>query len=257
MTPDRAAEEAAIAAFIATKGVTRVDAVDPIDRAIEQWRREKDNKTGTSNGMRAMMQARRGRPRKVTQPQAVMPAAKPKRSYKKKIVAAVLVPAAEPWFAAAMRGPEKGDEHGCYGAAAKRHQDSPIEAGIAADLSGTRERADRDVQGEPWGDRSAITRGLGPSGNSEATQSFDHHCGWPPADRVASLAYALWERDGRVHGLDVQHWLTAEAILRNTDTDTGWQERDAKASYEEAIRALGEQVKAGRPLPESFVPRTP
>lgn len=167
MTPDRAAEEAAIAAFIATKGVTRIDAVDPIDRAIEQWRREKDNKTGAGNGMRAMMQARRTRPRKVTQPQAVMPAAKPKRSHKKKIVAAVLVPAAEPWFAAAMRGPEKGGEHG------------PM---VSSDLHRDRH---------------------GPVG-----------CVAPLEDQVRDLAYALFERDGRVHGLDIQHWLTAEAILR-------------------------------------------
>jgi HSP20 family protein len=34
-------------------------------------------------------------------------------------------------------------------------------------------------------------------------------------DKIAKLAFSFFERDGRVHGHDVDHWLTAEADLLN------------------------------------------
>jgi hypothetical protein len=33
-------------------------------------------------------------------------------------------------------------------------------------------------------------------------------------DRIAELAYQLWERDGRPHGNDLHYWHTAEQQLR-------------------------------------------
>lgn len=33
-------------------------------------------------------------------------------------------------------------------------------------------------------------------------------------ERVAELAYQLWERDGRQHGNDLHYWHTAEQQLR-------------------------------------------
>jgi Protein of unknown function (DUF2934) len=47
----------------------------------------------------------------------------------------------------------------------------------------------------------------------------DHAVGAQPAASfqiISDLAYAFWERDGHVHGRDVEHWLAAEAILRTT-----------------------------------------
>jgi hypothetical protein len=31
-------------------------------------------------------------------------------------------------------------------------------------------------------------------------------------DEIAERAYAIWEREGRPHGRDLEHWLTAEYL---------------------------------------------
>jgi hypothetical protein len=34
-------------------------------------------------------------------------------------------------------------------------------------------------------------------------------------DEIAKVAYELFERDGRKHGMDREHWLEAEQIVKN------------------------------------------
>jgi hypothetical protein len=36
----------------------------------------------------------------------------------------------------------------------------------------------------------------------------------PTHDEIAQQAYLLWESEGCQHGLEVQYWLRAEALLR-------------------------------------------
>jgi hypothetical protein len=185
MTLDRAAEEAAIAAHIAVHGVTRLDSVDPVERALDQWRAEKDNKAGSGGGLRAMMNARRNQRRMKPKPAGLTlatpaePTPKPKRSHKKKAATTEPHPracaahsiidcarcreGAESWFAAAMQGPSDGTV----------------------------------VSGNISDDRHGI---VGPMVALE--------------DQVRNLAYELWEISGCRHGDDVRHWLAAERILR-------------------------------------------
>ena len=33
-------------------------------------------------------------------------------------------------------------------------------------------------------------------------------------EEIAKRAYAIWEREGRPHGRDLEHWLTAEFLAR-------------------------------------------
>jgi len=35
-------------------------------------------------------------------------------------------------------------------------------------------------------------------------------------DEIAKVAYELYERDGRIHGRDLDHWLEAEMIVLST-----------------------------------------
>jgi len=37
--------------------------------------------------------------------------------------------------------------------------------------------------------------------------------------RIAERAYAIWEREGRVHGRDVRHWLQAEHEILEIERD--------------------------------------
>lgn len=32
-------------------------------------------------------------------------------------------------------------------------------------------------------------------------------------DEIARIAYELWERDGCIHGRDIEHWCTAEHVV--------------------------------------------
>ncbi len=40
--------------------------------------------------------------------------------------------------------------------------------------------------------------------------------GEPTNEEIAALAHSIWEQQGRPEGCDVEHWLTAEAQLRQT-----------------------------------------
>lgn len=66
-----------------------------------------------------------------------------------------------------------------------------------------------------------------------------------PEHEVQLIAYHIWEEEGRPHGCDLEHWLTAEAV---------WQERHGRdrpqVQHRAALRkaARGSQVKnAGTP----------
>ncbi len=43
-----------------------------------------------------------------------------------------------------------------------------------------------------------------------------------------------------------------EDEARQAKLPLDWQERDARGSYDEAIRVIGERVKAGEPIPDFF-----
>jgi len=38
-------------------------------------------------------------------------------------------------------------------------------------------------------------------------------------DEIAKVAYELYERDGRIHGRDLDHWLEAEIIVKSRDIE--------------------------------------
>jgi hypothetical protein len=236
VTLDRAAEEAAILAHIAAHGVTRLDSVDPVERALDQWRAEKENKAGSGGGLRAMMNARQYQKR--MKPAAVSTLAtpvepKPKRSHKKKVAPAQHPRAcaahgvidcsrcregAESWFAAAMQGPVVADIE--WNAAEKVGPPCPVTASALSARVGepegcgsARAMLDRVKAPGPPADAQAI---------AESTSWYDpvttkmHVIYRDRATEltIAELAYELWEISGRCHGDDVRHWLTAERILR-------------------------------------------
>jgi Protein of unknown function (DUF2934) len=124
---DRAAEQAAIDAHIAARGVTHLPEADPVARAIELWRAEK--LPDRPRGMRKTV------------------ADRVKRAKRRKEVMQHTVDA--------ITGP-------------LHNATAPAMIAAGAD---------------------------------------------PP---IASLAYALWEMEGRLHGHDLRHWLTAEAIVTAT-----------------------------------------
>jgi hypothetical protein len=45
----------------------------------------------------------------------------------------------------------------------------------------------------------------------------DGPCDPPTVDQIASCAYGIWEKEGRAHGRDREHWLQAEMQLKSQD----------------------------------------
>ncbi len=60
-----------------------------------------------------------------------------------------------------------------------------------------------------------------------------------PAD-VAACAYMIWEKEGKPHGRDAEHWLQAEAMLRVMHT-----------SETEATRATTAAAQTAQPAAKS------
>ncbi|MFA6560559.1 MAG: DUF2934 domain-containing protein [Verrucomicrobiia bacterium] len=54
----------------------------------------------------------------------------------------------------------------------------------------------------------------------------------PTPDEIAVCAFAIWEKEGRPHGRDVEHWLQAEAQL------TVDHRQDSLRSVREAIAVV-------------------
>jgi hypothetical protein len=42
----------------------------------------------------------------------------------------------------------------------------------------------------------------------------------PTCEEIALCAYGIWEREGRPAGRDAEHWLLAEALLRQSRIET-------------------------------------
>ena len=53
---------------------------------------------------------------------------------------------------------------------------------------------------------------------------------------IQRLAYELFEKDGRVHGREIDHWLEAERILRSRQMDMHAVDIEAAASKKRAIQ---------------------
>lgn len=158
---DRAAEEAAIAAHIAARGITRLPEVDPVERALEIWRAQRED--GGTQTTFVRLHKKRGRPR-------------------------------------------KNPDGAGSGTAPKTLADKPRQAGLRED-EGTAALA---VAQEYLEERSGTAR------EAPSTCMWDGNCAvgaQPAAQIIATLAYALWEMEGRPHGADMRHWLTAEAIM--------------------------------------------
>jgi len=60
-----------------------------------------------------------------------------------------------------------------------------------------------------------------------------------PAD-VAACAYMIWEKEGKPHGRDAEHWFQAETLLRVM------RATEAEAVAREAAKAA---TPAGKPAP--------
>jgi Protein of unknown function (DUF2934) len=154
---DRAAEQAAIDAHIAARGVTHLPEADPVARAIELWRAEKLEPRG-------MRKTVAGRVKRAKRRKEAMHHTRAKKA-----------------------GP---------------HQDNataPAMTAAGADPPAMRKEVMQHTA-------DTIT---GPLHNATAPAMIAVGAA-PP---IASLAYALWEMEGRPRGHDLRHWLTAEAIV--------------------------------------------
>jgi hypothetical protein len=157
---DRAAEQAAIDAHIAARGVTHLPEADPVARAIELWRAEKLE----PRGMRKTV------------------AGRVKRAKRRK---------------EAMHhnsGPQTT-------APSRRGNNAMAPAMITAGA-------------DPPAVRKEVMQHTGPPTDEPADNATAPAMIAAGADPpIAALAYALWEMEGRPHGHDLRHWLTAEAIV--------------------------------------------
>lgn len=66
------------------------------------------------------------------------------------------------------------------------------------------------------------------------------HTNSPSAQEIAVCAYAIWEKEGRPHGRDVDHWLQAKAQLEADG------KQDSLPSVKGAIAAALAEHKARR-----------
>ncbi|MBI3849963.1 MAG: DUF2934 domain-containing protein [Verrucomicrobia bacterium] len=57
---------------------------------------------------------------------------------------------------------------------------------------------------------------LKPKKNSPTLLIADGPGRKPTRDEIALCAYSIWEREGRSQGRELQHWLQAEAVLRQS-----------------------------------------
>ncbi len=75
-------------------------------------------------------------------------------------------------------------------------------------------------------------------------------------DEIARVAYELYERDGRLHGKDQEHWLEAERIVkeRHQKRDESGEGRTAKTSQpklEKAVKGRGQKKEQKAPGPRA------
>jgi hypothetical protein len=71
-------------------------------------------------------------------------------------------------------------------------------------------------------------------------------------DEIARIAYELWERDGCIHGRDIEHWCQAEHIVISRIQPVGEEKpkkvRSAKKTPAKAApKAAGKITKTKRP----------
>lgn len=80
-------------------------------------------------------------------------------------------------------------------------------------------------------------------------QDRDHH------DRVSQRAHEIWEREGRPHGRDAEHWSRAEQELRNR---MGEDRQDTGDHQPELARTVDPQPKPRRkPAPRKTAKKEP
>jgi hypothetical protein len=61
---------------------------------------------------------------------------------------------------------------------------------------------------------------------------------------IAKRAYLIWEREGRVHGYDLRHWLLAESEIRKAE-----QEAPMSDPYNlNSVAAERQRQKAATPM---------
>jgi hypothetical protein len=73
-----------------------------------------------------------------------------------------------------------------------------------------------------------------------------------PAD-VAACAYMIWEKDGRPHGRDAEHWFQAETLLRAMRAaETGAAKEAAKAAPPTSKPAAIPRKRAAKRAAVSF-----
>lgn len=67
-----------------------------------------------------------------------------------------------------------------------------------------------------------------------------------PAD-VAACAYLIWEKEGRPHGRDAEHWFQAEALLRTIRAaEAGAAKEAAKTAPPTSKPAAGSRKRAAK-----------
>jgi hypothetical protein len=67
---------------------------------------------------------------------------------------------------------------------------------------------------------------------------------------IRELAYELFEKSGRVHGREIEHWLEAERVIRAREMDMHAKDIEAAASKKHIPRSdvrRHEPKKTGRP----------
>ena len=56
--------------------------------------------------------------------------------------------------------------------------------------------------------------------NKQMPMAITPSTGKPTSEEIAALAYSIWEQQGRKEGCDVEHWLKAEAQIRQSPRPT-------------------------------------
>jgi hypothetical protein len=84
----------------------------------------------------------------------------------------------------------------------------------------------------------------------------------PSQQEIAQRAYALWEREGRPHGRNLEHWLSAESELAqaapitplSADIPAKPARRVAKSGSKDAAPKMASKVQKAKPRARSEKP---
>jgi Protein of unknown function (DUF2934) len=209
---DRAAEQAAIDAHIAARGVTHLPEADPVARAIELWRAEKLEPRGMRKTVAGRVKRAKRRATSRTRKE-VMQHTGPPTDEPADNAMAPAVPAA---------GADLPDTEGDHMGMMIRPKPSTTATASMAPNKAVWQDYIAKLAYSLW------EREGRPAGQDLhhwfTAKAFLSHQPWPPPcdallsfplrfSRARFWAYALWEMEGRPHGEDLRHWLTAEAIV--------------------------------------------